>query len=199
MLLVESALSSALGGLHVGGSGEGGSRESALGHQVVGVGEAEIGVQHHLFVRSVGTFIDQLPLIFAAVATNAKLGAPSSSNQSMVVIVVENALVGSIRPMTIVARVGRGSASDGVSARDGSGEGPRIFATSVDVLNEDLLETVLTGRLVAVAAMLWVGHALSVPVALKHGGATVLEAIAELLSESSFGEGVGGIVASGSS
>lgn len=112
VLLVESALSSALEVFHGGGSGEGCSREFALGHLVVGVGKAEICVQHHLFVRSVSTLIDQFPLVLAAVATNAKLGGPSSSNHSMVVLIVENALVSRISPMTIVARVGRGGASD---------------------------------------------------------------------------------------
>jgi len=199
VLLIESALSSALEVLHASNSGEGVSSEDALGHLVVGVGKAEICVQHHLFVRSVGTFIDEFPLIFAAVATNAKLGGPSSSNHSMIVVVVENALVGRISPVTIIARVGWGGASDGVGARDSSCEGPRIFATSIDVFNEDLLKTIFTSSFVAGAAMLRVGHALSVPVAGLHSGATVLEAIAELLCESSFGEGVVSIVVSGTS
>ena len=120
VLLVESTFTTVLIGLHSSGSCERVATKEALRHLVEGVSKAEISVQHHLFVGSVCTLINQLPLVLLAVTTHVKLGAPSSSNHSMIVVVVEEALVFSVSPVTFVARVSGACTSDGVSARDGS-------------------------------------------------------------------------------
>ena len=163
------------------------------------VGKTQVSVEHHFLVFEVGTLVNQLPLVLGGVVTHGEFRCPASSNHRVVIVVVEEALVIGVGPVTFVAGVFRASTSHSVGAGDGGSEGPCIFVSRIDIVDEDLLKAVVAVGLVAVAAVLGVGHALDVPVAGLHSCTSKLEAIAEFLGEGSLCELVVSVVVSRSS
>tara|TARA_B110001452_G_scaffold200603_1_gene170624 strand:+ start:796 stop:1548 length:753 start_codon:yes stop_codon:yes gene_type:complete len=88
---------------------------AVVGPIVSRVGEAHIGVEHHLDVsldvRSVAKVVRTQPEVLGGVAECAQLRAPALEQDRLEVVVVEDLLLGMVRPPSIVSRVsGHGAA-----------------------------------------------------------------------------------------
>jgi hypothetical protein len=157
----------------------------------VAIDHAQIGIEHELIGLSV-VVIGKLPLVLGRVTADGSLGLPTLVQQRLVVIVVEDTLVGLIRPEARIARVLDLGATNGMGTVDGSGESPGIATSgSVDVIDEDIVETT--------ASVLGVRQQVKVVGAGLRGGSAVAESAHELLTEGAISELVVSIVVSGGS
>ena len=155
------------------------------------INHAEIGIEHELIGLSV-LVIGELPLVLGRVTVDGSLRLPALVEQRLVVIVVEDTLVGSVGPEARVAGVLNLSATNGMSTVDSSSESPGIATSvSVDVVNENVVETA--------AAVLRVGEQVKVVGASLRGGSAVAESVHELLTKGTVAELVVGVVIGGSS
>jgi len=158
---------------------------------VVTVDHAEIGVEHELIGVTVRV-IGKLPLVLGRVTVDGSPGLPALVEQRFVVIVVEDTLVGFVGPEARVAGVLDMGGTNGVSTVDSGGESPGIATGgSVDVVNEDVVETI--------TSVLGVREQVKVISASLRGGSTVAEGVHELLTKGAVDELVGGVIISGSS
>lgn len=156
----------------------------------VTINHTQIGVKHQLISLSV-IIVSKFPLVLGSVTVDSDLGLPALVQQRFVVVIVENALVGTVRPKTCVTRVLRLGATNGVSTIDGSSVSPRVTSSgSINVLNEDLIETS--------ASIFRVGQQTFVS-ASRLGGSAEAKRVHELLTKSAISEHVAGIVVGGSS
>jgi len=157
----------------------------------VTVDHAEIGVEHELIGVTVRV-IGKLPLVLGRVTVDGSPGLPALVEQRFVVIVVEDTLVGFVGPEARVAGVLDMGGTNGVSTVDSGGESPGIATGgSVDVVNEDVVETI--------TSVLGVREQVKVISASLRGGSTVAEGVHELLTKGAVDELVGGVIISGSS
>ena len=124
--------------------------------------QANIRCEEHdlvsLVLVRISVSITQLPLVLLLIAIDGKIRRPAVVNKTLEVVVVEDTLLLRRRPVTIVATVLDLGRADGVSTRDGSGQSPGEFLTSINVLNKDLLETIFAGTL-TLTGVLGIGHA----------------------------------------
>ena len=122
------------------------------------------------------------PLVLALLAVNGDFGTPALQHQRPEVVVVEEALVLDVTPVAVVAGELFVGATDRMRSTNGCYQGPCILSTSIDVVNEDLFETIFA--ISAVAPVLRIRHPALIPLAVFHGVAPPLEAIAERLVQS---------------
>lgn len=103
ILLVESALGPLLPVFQRIGLLERASALVARSLEVLGIRKTEVGVEHHFFVGAISALVRQLPLVFGGVVIHGEFRDPASGNNSMIVMVVEDALVGRISPVTFIS------------------------------------------------------------------------------------------------
>ena len=118
-----------------------------------------------------------LPLVLARVAFNGDFGTPALQHQRPVVVVVEDALVFDVTPVAIVAGELFVGTTHGMRSTDGCYHGPSITSARIDVVNEDLLETLFA--ISAVAPVLRIRHPPLIPLAVFDGVSAPLEAVTE--------------------
>lgn len=156
--------------------------------EVVVVSEAEVTVEHHLEVRRVLSLVDSLPLVLGRVATDSEARTPALEQQGLVEVVVEDALVGGITPVALVATVLLLGRAEGMSTGQSSNVSPNhagVLDVSEEVATEDISEIV--------AALLGIRHEASGG-ALVGGNATELESVAQGRRHGHVGEQVLGAV-----
>jgi len=103
ILLVEPALGPLLPVFQIYGRLVRASALVARRREVLGIRKTEVGVEHHFFVGAICALVGQLPLVFGGVVVHGEFRDPASGNNSMIVMVVEYALVGSISPVTFIS------------------------------------------------------------------------------------------------
>jgi hypothetical protein len=148
---------------------------------LVVIDKTHISGKHH-FLVSVGTctLVRKQPLVLVDVATNFSFRTPRVENQSFEVVVVEFALLFSRRPVAIVTRVLRLGRTNSVSTRNSSGEGPRPVLILVDMIHEDLLQTIFS--ILTSTPVFWIGHSFF-KWARVSGSSTVFEAFSQLVGQ----------------
>lgn len=118
-------------------------------HRVVLPTEAHVGVQHQLLLLGVVELkeVDALPGVFVWVAVDVAVGAPPVSEDCVVVVVVPDAGVLRIAPVTFVAGVFKFGATDRVSTVDRYELQPRddlLPFIEKNVVDEDLFQCMAT-------------------------------------------------------
>mmetsp|Transcript_74942 Transcript_74942/g.194889 ORF Transcript_74942/g.194889 Transcript_74942/m.194889 type:complete len:291 (-) Transcript_74942:542-1414(-) len=106
---------------------------SQHGPSVVGIGQANVGIEHHLLAPwiTVAASVGPLPLVLGQVPCHSPLRSPALGQHRHVVVVVEAAAVFWVAPPAIITRVLDMRAAQGVHPHQSRGAAP-VEAQAVD-------------------------------------------------------------------
>jgi hypothetical protein len=124
----------------------------------------------------INTLIYSIPLEFTI--GFLFLRSPSFQEKRMIIVIIEDSLLVRFTPVSIKTRVFWVSSTNSVNTVDCSSQSPWLSRGCIDVVNEDILETVFT-----LASIIWVRHETNVPFTFRIGSSSSLEVISEHLSE----------------